>query len=136
MPTSLYLTHPDRPGDPFMCLIRPPRLRSDLRGDTFWALWWRTAILVQSSTTLPLPSMFAHDPHTHQGYLMQALLGGIAMPTSYLSFTNNISSDYTNAPPTLAPTLKDHTSSYTYAKTHPHISPISAYPWPSLKNMP
>jgi hypothetical protein len=32
---------------------------------------------VQSSTALPLLNMLAHGPNTPQGYLMQALLGGI-----------------------------------------------------------
>jgi hypothetical protein len=34
--------------------------------------------------------MAAHDPHTRQGYLQQALMGGIAMATAYLSSTNTI----------------------------------------------
>ena len=35
MPSSLYLTHPDSPGYPIIYLVRPPRLHSDLRGDTY-----------------------------------------------------------------------------------------------------
>jgi len=46
MPSSLYLTHPEDPGKPVIYLIRPPRIGSDLRGDTYWAPWWRTAILM------------------------------------------------------------------------------------------
>ena len=34
MPSSLYLTHPENSGDLIRYLVRPPRLRSDLRGDT------------------------------------------------------------------------------------------------------
>ncbi len=34
MPNSLYLTHPDSLGEHVRYLSRPPRLRSDLRGDT------------------------------------------------------------------------------------------------------
>jgi hypothetical protein len=92
MASSLYLTRPETLGDPIRYLVRPPRLRSDLRGDTYSAPWWRTAALVQSSTALPLFNMLAHDPHTPQGYLLHALVGGIAMATSYLSSTNNITS--------------------------------------------
>jgi len=35
---------------------------------------------------------------------MQALLGGIATTTSYLTSTNNITSEYATSPPTLIPT--------------------------------
>jgi hypothetical protein len=48
--------------------------------------------------------MSAHDPNTPQGYLMQALLGGIATTISHLSSTNNITSEYAIATPTLIPT--------------------------------
>ena len=104
MPSFLYLTHPEDPSNPIRYLVRPPRLRSNLRGDTFWAPWWRTAILVQSSTALPLPSMSAQDPNTPQGYLMQALLGGIATVISHLSSINKITSKYATAMPTHIPT--------------------------------
>ncbi len=50
MPSFIYLTHSDNPGEPVMYLARPPHLRSDLRGDTYWAPWWCKAILVQSPT--------------------------------------------------------------------------------------
>ena len=63
MPCVLYLTHPENPFTTTMYLIHPPRLRSDLRGDAQWAPWWRTPILVQSPTSLPFPSMSAHN-HT------------------------------------------------------------------------
>jgi len=39
MPSSLYLTHPKSLGDPIRYLFRLSRLRSDLRGDTYWAPW-------------------------------------------------------------------------------------------------
>ena len=48
--------------------------------------------------------MYAHDPHTPQGYLLQAMPRGIAMAISYLSSTNTITVEHTNAPPTLIPT--------------------------------
>ena len=53
MTCALHLTHPDSPTEPTKYIIRPPRLRTDLRGDHYWALWWRTTILVQSPTSLP-----------------------------------------------------------------------------------
>ena len=46
MPSSLYLTHPEIPSDTIRYLVCPPRLRSDLRGDIYWAPWWRTVVLV------------------------------------------------------------------------------------------
>jgi hypothetical protein len=67
VPSSLYLTHPEDPRKPVMYLIRPPRLRSNLRGDMYWAPWWRTGIMMQSSIALFLPGMSAHDPNTPQG---------------------------------------------------------------------
>jgi hypothetical protein len=48
--------------------------------------------------------MSAHYPNTPQGYLIQALLWGTATAISYLSSTNNITSEYATAPPTLIPT--------------------------------
>ena len=60
MPCALYLTHPENPSIATRYLIRPPRIRSDLKGDAHWAPWWRTTILVQSPTSLPFPSMLAH----------------------------------------------------------------------------
>jgi len=104
MSSSLYLTHAESPRDSIRYLVRPPRLRSDLRGETFLAPWWRTAVLVQSSAALHLPSMYAHDSHTPQDYLLQALLVNIAMATSYLSSTNNITSDHATIPPIPIPT--------------------------------
>ncbi len=39
--------------------IRPLRIWSNLRGDEAWNPWWRTALLVQSPDTLPLPPLEA-----------------------------------------------------------------------------
>ena len=55
MPISLYLSHPDCPTKVTKYLIRPPRLHSDLQGDTYWATWWYSIILVKSTTHMPLP---------------------------------------------------------------------------------
>ena len=90
MPCALYLTHPDSPATTTRYLIRPPRLRSDLREDAYWALWWCTSILVQSPTSVPLPRMSAQNPHTIQGYLLHALPLGMEMDISYLAYINVI----------------------------------------------
>jgi hypothetical protein len=49
--------------------------------------------------------MSAQNPHTPQGYLLHALMGGIAMATAYLSSTNAITAKHNHAPSTLIPTL-------------------------------
>jgi hypothetical protein len=48
--------------------------------------------------------MCAHDPHISQGYFLHALMGDIAMATSYLSSTNNIATKYATTPSTLIST--------------------------------
>ncbi len=63
MPCALYLTHPECSSTTTRYLIRPPLLRSDLKGDAYWAPWWRTSILVLSPTSLPLSTMSAQNPH-------------------------------------------------------------------------
>ena len=73
MPCALYLTHPDSLATTTRYLIRPPRLRSNLREDAYWAPWWRASILVQSPTSLTLLNMSAQNHHTTQGYLLHAL---------------------------------------------------------------
>ena len=105
MPCALYLTHPDSPSTTTTYLIRPPRPRSDLRGDAYWAPWWRTSILLQSPTPLPLPSMFVQNPHTAQGYLLHALTQGMEMAISYLTSINVITPEYLTTTPTLLPTF-------------------------------
>ncbi len=37
MTSTLYLSHPESPRDLTSYLIRRPRLRTSLRGDTYWA---------------------------------------------------------------------------------------------------
>ena len=104
MPCTFHLTHPENPSTTTKYLIRPPRLRSDLRGDAYWAPWWRTAILVQFPTSLPLPSMSAHNHNIAQGYLLHALTQGMEMANSYLSSLTITTPDYLNTTPTLLPT--------------------------------
>ena len=98
MPCTLYLTHPENPSTTIRYLIRPPRLRSDL------APWWRTAIIVKSPTSLPFPSMSAHNHAIAQGSLLQALTHGMEMANSDLSSFDITTPDYLNTPPTLLPT--------------------------------
>ena len=62
MPCSLYLTHHESPTETARYLIRPPRLRSDIREDNLWVSWWRTIILVESLTSLPMSGNYPHIP--------------------------------------------------------------------------
>jgi hypothetical protein len=39
-----------------------PRIKTYQRGDDVWNPWWRTTILVQSTNTLPLPSVSDTPP--------------------------------------------------------------------------
>jgi hypothetical protein len=87
-----------------MYLIRPPCFRSDLMGNAYWAPWWRTSILVQSPTSLPLPSMAAQNPRTTHGYILHALTMTMEMAISYLTSINIITPEYLTTTSTLLPT--------------------------------
>jgi hypothetical protein len=52
--------------------IRPPRLRSNRRGGTKWNSWWRTTLLIQSDSILPIPSPDETHPTQTIGYLWAA----------------------------------------------------------------
>jgi hypothetical protein len=65
--------------------IRPPSIRSHLREDEAWNPWWRTALLIQSPYTMPLPTLDASrgEPTTYLAEaLKQALQTSIAFLTS------------------------------------------------------
>ena len=81
-PYTLILHHPTNPTLPEFYSIRPPRLRTNARGDYAWAEWWRTAIFVQCDLPLPIPPMADHDCNTPTGYLKHALSQGIASAKS------------------------------------------------------
>ena len=96
---AIYLVHPETPSTNTRYIIRPPRLRSDLRGDAYWAPWWRSAILVQSPTSLPIPSMSAHNSTTSQGYLHQALLAGLNASVTFLLSIQRSTDNFSLATP-------------------------------------
>jgi len=54
-PYTLMLTRLTNPTVQEFYRIRPPRLRTDARGDHAWVEWWRTSILVQCDP--PSPSL-------------------------------------------------------------------------------
>jgi len=68
----------------------PLRLKSNLKGDAHWAPWWRSSILVQSSTHLPLSPMYEHDSYLPQDYLMYAITIGISTVISFLIASTNM----------------------------------------------
>ena len=49
--------------------IRPPRIRTHLRGDEAWNPWWKTILLIQFHDLLPMPYMSETDSKTTIGYL-------------------------------------------------------------------
>ena len=65
--------------------IRPPRLRSDRRGDAQWNPWWRTTLLIQSDAILPIPSPDETQPTQTLGYLWAAFQKDLTQGTEYLS---------------------------------------------------
>jgi hypothetical protein len=84
-PYVLILQDPRAINNIIKFTIRPPRIRSYLRGDEAWYPWWRTALLVQSQDTLPLPTLDANrgEPTNYLAEaLNQALQTSIAFLTS------------------------------------------------------
>ena len=53
-PYTLMLTHPTNPTTQEFYSIRPPRLRTNARGDRAWAEWWR-APPYRYNATFPSP---------------------------------------------------------------------------------
>jgi hypothetical protein len=84
-PYVLILQDPRAINNIIKFTIRPPRIRSYLRGDEAWNLWWRTTLLIQSPDTLPLPTLDASrgEPTNYLAEaLNQALRTSIAFLTS------------------------------------------------------
>jgi hypothetical protein len=65
--------------------VKPPKIRSHTRGDEAWNPWWRTALLVQSPDTLPLPNMSDNNIGHTTGYLHLALQQAKTMTSAFLS---------------------------------------------------
>ena len=84
-PYVLVLQDPRAINNIIKFTIKPPRIRSQLRGDEAWNPWWRTTVLVQSPNTLPLPTLEAtyREPTCYLGEaLKQAIQASIACMTS------------------------------------------------------
>ncbi len=59
-PYTLILQHPTNPTTPELYSIRPPKLRTNARGDHAWAMRWRTTVFIQCDLPLPIPPMADH----------------------------------------------------------------------------
>jgi len=71
----LLLQDPLAVNDTVKFTIKPPRIRKHHRGDEDWNPWWRTAILLQSPDTLPMPSTSSTGQAT--GYLHLAIAAAL-----------------------------------------------------------
>ena len=76
--------------------VRPPRIRTHLKGDGTWSPWWRSALLVQSPNTLPLPTL-----QTLCGedtcYLKDALQQALHTSVAFLSSIRELQTAHTHA---------------------------------------
>ena len=81
--------------------IRPPRLRSNKRGDAEWNPWWRTALLIQSNAILPVPSLDETHPTQTTGYLWAALHKDLTQGLEYLSSVGGLTETFVQALPAL-----------------------------------
>jgi hypothetical protein len=97
----MVLTHLDTPTIDETYSIRPSRLRTHARGDAAWTRWWRTAILIQCPTALPMPIMNDQAPHTPTGYLQIALTKASTSP-SHSSQTSPKTTTTSNQPALLS----------------------------------
>jgi hypothetical protein len=101
---TLILQHPTNPTNPEFYSIRPPKLRTNAKGDHAWAVWWRTSVFIQCDLPLPIPSMADHASDLPTGYLYQALLAGLAASNTFLTSIQRINDNFSLATPTLRPT--------------------------------
>ena len=102
-PYTLILQHPTNPTIPEFYSIRPPRLRTNARGDYAWAEWLRTAIFIQCDLPLHVPPMADHACSTPTGYLHHALIQGLASAKAYLTSIQRIDDNFSLTTPTLQP---------------------------------
>ena len=77
--------------------VKPPRIKSHHRGDAVWYPWWRTAILVQSPDTLPLPNINDLDDGHPTGHLHQALHQAKTTTEAFLSSIQELRTAHTQA---------------------------------------
>jgi hypothetical protein len=102
-PYTLILQHPTNPTIPEFYSIRPPKLRTNAKGDYAWAAWWRTAIFVQCDLPLPIPTMAEHANDMPTGYLQRALLDGLTASLTFLTSIQRTNDNFSLATPNLRP---------------------------------
>jgi hypothetical protein len=76
--------------------VRPPRIRTHLKGDGAWNPWWRTALLIQSPDTLPLPTLQASCGEA-TSYLRDALQQALHTSAAFLSSIRELQTAHTQA---------------------------------------
>ena len=92
----LILQDPRSNQNTIMFTVRPPRIRTHLKGDGAWNPWWRTALLVQSLDTLPLPTLQALSGEA-TGYLKDALQQALQTSVAFLSSIRELKTSHTQA---------------------------------------
>jgi len=136
MHSSLYLTHPEDPNDLIKYLVRPPRLRSDLRGTPTGHL----AGALRSWCSLPPHCLFLACPHMTQ-ILPKATsckhYSGVSLRPFHISHPPTRLHQNTPQPHLhSSQPLRAYLSSHTSAKTLPHNLITSLYLWPTHTHMP
>jgi hypothetical protein len=100
---TLILQHPTNPTIPEFYSIRPPKLRTNTKGDTAWTRWWRSTVFIQCDLPLPIPTMADHASDTPTGYLQQALSLGLDASNSFLTTIQQNNDNFLLAPTSLQP---------------------------------
>jgi len=106
--------------------VRPPRIRTHLRGGGAWSPWWRTALPVQSPDTLPLPTLEASYGGS-TGYLGEALKHALHTSVAFLTSIQELHTSHSFKPSSSSvPPRTEPTSSPMPRKTAPLSSPTSS----------
>jgi hypothetical protein len=79
-----------------MFTVRPSEIRSHLTGNGAWNPWWRSAMLVQSLDTLPLPTLHALSGEA-TGYLRDAMQQALQTSVAFLSSIRKLKTTHIQA---------------------------------------
>ena len=82
--------------------VRPPRIRTHLKGNGAWNPWWTTALLIQSPDTLPLPTL-QYSCGEATCYLRDALQQALHTSAAFLSSIRELQTSHTQANCNLRP---------------------------------
>ena len=76
--------------------VRLPRIWTHLKVDSAWIPWWRTALVIQSPDTLPLPTLEASCGET-TCYLKDALQQALHTSAAFLSSIRELHTAHSHA---------------------------------------